>query len=330
MTNLLKYPGLNTKIKGMAAKIITYEELEELINEDDVYSAIEYLKSKFKIIVKSYSRTSLEKEIYKIFIEDVLKIKKYLNEEEKEILQIYLLKYEIDTIKNVFRHLETNRDIELELKEIDIWTDNVFKEIANINEVKTEDDFLNIIKNEEFYKIFINNKNELSENELERIEVELDIFYFRKMIELSKDNKVMRDLIGREIDLLNIIWIYRSIKYFNYDIPHIEEILLPFDYKLNEKEKLALMNCNSFDEILDVLKKTEYKNVFNEESEIERDKSRYLYKLNKKVIRDELFNITFVISYFNVLEFQLKNIINIVEGLRYKVDKKELKKKLIV
>jgi vacuolar-type H+-ATPase subunit C/Vma6 len=57
---------------------------------------------------------------------------------------------------------------------------------------------------------------------------------------------------------------------------------------------------------------------------------KYLYNLNKKVIKEEMFNICFIFSYLSILDIEIKNIINIVEGIRYKIDRQELKKKLIV
>ena len=90
------------------------------------------------------------------------------------------------------------------------------------------------------------------------------------------------------------------------------------------------MEKTSFPEFLQVLNSTIYKNVFNDEKNLERDMYKYLYNLNKKVIKEEMFNICFIFSYLSILDIEIKNIINIVEGIRYKIDRQELKKKLIV
>ena len=330
MGNLLKYPALNTKIRGMKGKLLSEDELKELLNESTIEDALDFLKNKYEFIREIHDRSSFEKEIYKLFVFDVLKLMKYLDFKERKLLHEYLLRYEISNIKDVFRHITTKREIEVELKQIDLWTDNLFKEIKNIKEVKSENEFIDKIKDEEYYPVFEEYKDELINAPIDKIEVELDKFYFKRVFNLYKDNKRLKEIIGKEIDLLNIIWIYRSVKYYGYDKSTINELLIPIDYKLSKKAKENLMEKTSFPEFLQVLNSTIYKNVFNDEKNLERDMYKYLYNLNKKVIKEEMFNICFIFSYLSILDIEIKNIINIVEGIRYKIDRQELKKKLIV
>lgn len=330
MGNLLKYPALNTKIRGMKGKLLSEDELKELLNESTIEDALDFLKNKYEFIGEIHDRSSFEKEIYKLFVFDVLKLMKYLDFKERKLLHEYLLRYEISNIKDVFRHITTKREIEVELKQIDLWTDNLFKEIKNIKDVKSENEFIDKIKEEEFYPVFEEYKDELINAPIDKIEVELDKFYFKRVFNLYKDNKRLKEIIGKEIDLLNIIWIYRSVKYYGYDKSTINELLIPIDYKLSKKAKESLMEKTSFPEFLQVLNSTIYKNVFNDEKNLEREMYKYLYNLNKKVIKEEMFNICFIFSYLSILDIEIKNIINIVEGIRYKIDRQELKKKLIV
>ncbi len=330
MGNLLKYPALNTKIRGMKGKLLNKDELNELLNEPTLEEALEYLKNKYEFIGQIHDRSSFEQEIYKIFVLDILKLMKYLDFKERKLLNEYLLRYEISNVKDIFRHITTKREIEVELKQIDLWTDNLFKELKNINDVKTEDEFIDKIKKEEFYPVFEEYKDELINAPIDKIEVELDKFYFKRIFNLYKDNKKLKDIIGREIDLLNIIWIYRSVKYYGYDMAHIEEILIPIDYKLLKKNKEKLMLATNFTEFVEALDSTFYKNVFTDEKNLEKDMYKYLYNLNKKIIKENMFNICFVFSYLSILDIEIKNIINIIEGIRYKIDRQELKKKLIV
>ena len=165
MLNKIKYPALNAKMKGMYAKELTEEELDELLRQHNLKDAILFLKMKFSSldrINENMNRREIEQELNSLFIGNILKISKYLNKKELEIFKTFLLKYEIDLVKNVFRNLTTNRDSKIYLKNIDNWTERLFTGIRNINNVTTEKDFFDIIKGQDYYYIFEKYQNSIN------------------------------------------------------------------------------------------------------------------------------------------------------------------------
>ena len=334
MINKLKYPALNAKMKGMSASHLTKEELEELLRQNSLKDAIYFLKSKFpslENIDEKTHRKELEQELNNLFILDILKLYKYLNKYEIDIFIQFLSKYELICVKNVFRNVITNRDAKINLKNIDNWTTKIFKSINGINQVIEETEFLEIIKSEKYYKVFKQYEDKIENIPLEEIEVELDKFYFKEIYKLSKKvNNEFENIIGTEIDLLNIVWIYRSKKYFNYSEQEILDIIIPINYKLNKEKIIKLANANDFEEIKNILSETVYRNIFTEENFIEHDKDYFLYKKYIKLFKTKLFNICTIFCNINLVDIEIKNIINIIEGIRYKVDKQEIQKKIII
>ena len=333
MFSKIKYPALNAKMKGMYAKELDYEELDELLRQASLKDAIYYLKTKFSSleeINENMNRREIEQELNNLFIEDIIKISKYLNKKEKYIFNLFLLKYEIDLVKKVFRNVLTNRDSNKYLKNIDNWTNTLFTSINDINEVTNEEEFYNKIKKQEYYSIF----EEFIESEngipLEELEVKLDKYYFKKIFKSVENNKELENLIGTEIDLLNIITIYRSNMYFNYTEEEIKNILIPINYKINKKDISELINSTDFEEIIKILEKTPYKNTFKDENNIEHDKNKFLYDMYIKYFREKLFNLCTVFCNINLIDIEIKNIINIIEGIRYNIDKTEIQKKIVV
>lgn len=334
MTNRLKYPALNAKMKGMYANHLNVEELEELLRQNSLKDAIYFLKSKFPSLEKlneNTHRKELEQELNNLFIVDIIKLCKYLNREEIEIFMQFLSKYEINCVKNVFRNVTTNRDAKINLKNIDNWTEKMFSSINGINQVTEETEFLEIIKSEKYYSIFKKYENVIENAPLETIEVELDKFYFQEIYKLSKKvNKEFQDMIGIEIDLLNIIWIYRAKKYFNYTENEILNIIIPIKYKLNNEKIMRLINSSDFEEMKNILNETIYKNVFKNELFLDNEKDRYLYNKYMKLFKTKLFNICTVFCNINLIDIEIKNIINIIEGIRYNVNKQEIQKRIII
>lgn len=334
MLKEIKYPALNAKMKGMYATNLNKDELNELIGQTNLKDAISFLKMKFpslENINENMHRKELEQELDNLFIVDILKLCKYLNKNETEIFMQFLSKYEINCVKNVFRNVTTNRDSKTNLKNIDNWTHTMFSKIDGINEVTEEKEFLEIIKSEKFYEIFKKYEDQIENVPLENIEVELDKFYFQETYKLSqKVNKELENMIGTEIDLLNIIWIYRAKKYFKYSEEEIKKIIIPINYKLNKKVMKELLNSNDFDEIKYILNQTIYSKVFNDELYIEHDKDKFLYDKYMNLFRTKLFNICTVFCNIDLIDIEIKNIINIIEGIRYKLDKSEIQKRMII
>lgn len=330
----VKYPALNAKMKCMYSNNLSKEEFEKLLRQSNLKEAISFIKSKFPFLEnlnEKMHRKELEQELNNLFIYDILKIFKYLNKNEIKILMQFLSKYELNCVKNVFRNFTTNRDSREYLKNIDNWTAKMFKNIDGINEITEETEFLELIKSEDYYKVFAEYEEIIENAPLEEIEVKLDKFYFEKIFNLSKKyNKNLLYLIGTEIDLLNIIWIYRAKKYFKYSENEIKEILIPINYKISKKVLEDLLNSEDFNDMKIVLNETKYRKVFSDESKIEYDKNKYLYDINIKLFRTKLFDICTVFCNINLLDIEIKNIINIIEGIRYKLDKSEIQKKIIV
>lgn len=334
MTINFKYPALNSKMKCMYANNLSQEELEEMQRQSNLKETINFIKAKFpslENINENMHRKELEQELNNLFIYEILKLIKYLNKSEKKILMQYLSKYEINCVKNVFRNVTTNRDSKVYLKNIDNWTTKIFKNINGINQITEETEFLELIKSEEYYKVFSEYEDVMENAPLDEIEVKLDKYYFEKIYNLAKKvNKNLQFLIGTEIDLLNIIWIYRAKKYFGYSVEDTREILIPVNYKINKRIQEELLNCIDFNEIKTVLENTVYKNVFLDENEIEYEKDKYLYNINRKIFRTKMFDISTVFSIINLTDIEIKNMINIIEGIRYKIDRNEIQKKIII
>ena len=289
MFSKIKYPALNAKMKGMYTKELSQEELDELLRLSSLKDVINFLKTKFSSLEntnENMNRREIEQELNNLFIEDILKISKYLNKKENEMFISFLSKYEINIVKNVYRNVTTNRDSKRYLRNVDNWTSKMFISLQKINDVTSEKGFFEIIKNQKYFYIFEEYKDSQNDIPLEELEIKLDKFYFEKIYnEAKKYNKELENMIGTEIDLLNIITIYRAKNYYRYTNDEINSFLIPIFYKLTKNIVKDLINCNSSEEMLNILSKTLYKNAFKNEGNIEHDKNQYLYNIYIKYFK---------------------------------------------
>ena len=157
----------------------------------------------------------------------------------------------------------------------------------------------------------------------------VDIELWKKLYETSKNNRKLKELVGTEIDVMNLLWIFRSKKFFDYSSEEIKEILIPIYYRLSPKEINRLLDVN-YNEFFSEINNTQYGDIIQSETNIYYDFGEYQYKKCIHIFRESSFDISIVIAYFYLLEFEIRNIINIIESIRYKSDKRELQKRIII
>ena len=333
MVNSLKYPNLIAKLKGMNAKNLNSKDFEELLKQNNIVSINSILKTKsyhLKNLDDNSSREEIENELDNILIDDIEKIEKYLSNKDKEILFNCVLDYEIKVFMDVLKKIKYGKIEQNKIDNINKWTSKIFNKLQgiarvnNINEIKIyskKTAFENIINS------FLDTNN-IEESNLFLIEMQLDKFYFENLFN-NLNTESSKKLIGTKIDLENIIWIYRMKKYYNMPEEEIKKYIIEVDYNLKCLNELIAID--DYKQIIEFLKKTKYKEIFETENEnLEILIRKYMYNQYKKTFRQAKYDISTIISYLGMDKNQIENIINIVGGVEYKIDKQKIQEKIII
>ena len=153
--------------------------------------------------------------------------------------------------------------------------------------------------------------------------------YFSKLYKKAEKykDKALIDIIGKQIDLYNILWTCRAKKYYKFEDKQEQNIPIPIHYKLSSEILDKLNNSQLPPE--DIISKTIYQEFTLEEEKMETEIQNYLYRLYINYFKTKSFSLTMIISYIELRQIQIKNIITIIEGIRYKVDTNTIQKKLI-
>lgn len=333
MVNSLKYPNLIAKLKGMNAKNLNSKDFEELLKQNNIVSINSILKSKsyhLKNLDDNSSREEIENELDNILIDDIEKIEKYLSNKDKEILFNCVLDYEIKVFMDILKKIKYGKIEQNKIDNINKWTSKIFNKLQgiarvnNINEIKIyskKTAFENIINS------FLDTNN-IEESNLFLLEMQLDKFYFENLFN-NLNTESSKKLIGTKIDLENIIWIYRMKKYYNMPEEKIKKYIIEIDYNLKCLNELIAID--DYKQIIEILKKTKYKEIFETENEnLEILIRKYMYNQYKKTFRQAKYDISTIISYLGMDKNQIENIINIVGGVEYKIDKQKIQEKIII
>ena len=329
--SLLKYPNLNAKLKAMYAKRLTKENISDLIKQNDIKNIVLMLKSKsdiFKSIQENVDRLEIEKLLDESLLKDILKIKKLLNKSDNELFDIFLRQYEIKCIKSILRKLYSDdKTDDIIVQNVKMWTLKLFHEIKGIETIENFDNFFKAINRMGQYSFIKKYQNNDKINVFE-IENEIDKKYFENLYDKVKSNKNLKKIIGSEIDLLNIEWIIRVKKYYNFDKQRLIQIIINRFYRIKSSTVKDIINTNSFNEIKTILSQTVYKNVFISETDFEDNADRFLYQINYKVFKEDVLSMAYIFAYINLVDYENNDIINVIEGIRYGMDKDEIIKRL--
>ena len=327
----IKYPSINAKLKGMYSKRLKNDDLQDLAKQNNLKSAVAILKNKsssLNVLSEDADREQIEKVLNGEIIYDIEKIVKYLDKNDTQIFNLLISKYEIRCITRAIKLLYSKNEYDENIK---IWTNTIFTDLKGLESIKSIDEFLKIINNTKYKKIlkkYFENKN--TEYSIFEIENELDKMYLKSIYNSAGNNKNLKKMIGAKIDFTNILWIYRMKKYYNFSEDKIEKSIIDINYALKKNQILSLVKAKNIEELNEILKKTVYSNISTDDIyELECNMKKYLHGLYIKNFKSNLLSINCIYSYLNLVELENKDIISIIEAVRYGIDKEKLLKKLI-
>lgn len=171
------------------------------------------------------------------------------------------------------------------------------------------------------------------------IELKLRTYYYRRLIESVKafggdTEKHLNSFIGTQIDMINIINSYRMIRSFNADADVIKARMIPIYLKIPEKKMFELYSAHDSEEFMKLLSGTLYGRAIAEEGlDLDNPETAFIqlkYRQTKRAFAMSWNAPECFFTFQTLREIELKNIIRIIEGIRYSLPAKEIGELLIV
>lgn len=209
-------------------------------------------------------------------------------------------------------------------------------DLPALTKIKNFDDFLRAIKLTPYYKLLKPFKPKSDELiNLTTIETVLYSYLFEntfRIIEQYKNKKTRRDLaniFNTYIDFNNIVRIIRLKKYYKLGEDYIRNSLFPFG-TINSKQLDSMIKADSVDTVFSIIQKTTFGKIINgiAYDYIDNLITKVKFSKCKHFIRYSIQPPVVMFSYILLTEIELSNIINIIEGIRYKLPSNEIKKML--
>lgn len=193
-----KFANINAKVKGMYAKVLKQSDYDELCKQKTIKEALILLKQKLdelQDIGDNARRREIEKQLEKGLANDIQKIYRLLDKENRQLLTIYLQKQEIQELKEKLVLLQNDEKAYIAIQ-------------ADKQQTAVEKFMLEWIDTP-YYPILQKylEDGKIEELSIFKLENELDKFYFTNIYEEVKKrkNQPLQDLIRKA---------NRFVKYF--------------------------------------------------------------------------------------------------------------------
>lgn len=338
MNTSLSYSGINTKVKAMNAKLISRDDYQKISNIDTVADFIAYLKKHpgYNELFHKYDEREIHRgEAERVFINglylDYTKIYRFANDFQRKDLELVFFRYEVNILKACIRLIHNNESA----YDLSVFHPFFSKhsqiDVTLLSSSRTMEEYINHLKGTEYYTMLnkLSNKSGVTAFDYE---MTLDVYYFTKSWKLKETMltgnscKAFTQRMGTEIDLLNIMWIYRSKKMYDTSAADIFTYLIPVNYKLSVSQLSRLVAAVTLDEFMNLLSTTYYKffvpSLRNGTMEYEYTRiinKVYLYNITKYPA-----SMTVVNYYLFRKDLEIGRLTSALECIRYGL---ELKKK---
>lgn len=117
MGSVLSYSGLSTKIRAMQSRLVTDEQLEEIVQLPNVPQVTAYLKRTPEyqnvwsgLDENDLHRGQIEKLLKKSIFLNFSRLYHFANQEQRTFLSLYSRRYEIRVLKEIMTNLFDHRD----------------------------------------------------------------------------------------------------------------------------------------------------------------------------------------------------------------------------
>lgn len=332
------------KSRAMTCDILKAEDYSALTNSRNLSETVSYLKNRtvYSNAISSLSsinihRSRLEAEIRKFNLERTANLASFENAVGQKMHRIIFLNYDVNLILSCADHLDTNK-----VSDFSLFTPQAYFKNSQLNPTALE----KAMSFEEFYEalsgtcyqkpldIFKNGNASFTITALENALYQYLGSETKRVIKKNYSGNAKKELLElfeMKSDFKMIESIYRMKKYFPDIKLDYSNIFYTGFSALSLEEITDLTNAKNVNEFFRLCKGTKYGKFLDEQykDRIELCTHTAQFKINKKNLRFSTTPEVVMFSFMGLLENETKNLIHIIEGVRYELPPDEIKKFLI-
>lgn len=330
-----EYSAVSAKLKAMYSKFLTKDDYEQLLTKKNVGEICGYLKSlpAYSSVLESVNERDVHRGQVEILIsmeivDEYLRLYDFLDSSKREILKFWFMRREIEFLTQELRYIFTHESRNADQVSQDKF-DAFFETHTKINKELMKNasclaDCIEACKNTPYAEPLQRAENLGSD--FFSVSMILEMFYYTSIwhtVNRRLDRtqaELFKKALGSKIDILNILWMYRGKKYFNFEEEIIFTYLIPIRYKLSENFIKELVHAEKIEGFISLISETKYAPLFaGVDNGIfpEENYRTIIRKIDKTMFFNHPQSLIAVYTYLDLKELELDNIKTVVEGIRY-------------
>jgi V/A-type H+-transporting ATPase subunit C len=344
VSRITVFAAVNTKIRYMMGDFLKAEDYNNMLQKSTVSEIAQYLKENTSFsgyldinYFEMVNRRDIEDALKRNMIKNLDRLIYYFRGDYKEFVKCLYLRYEIEDLKVLARIILNGKhpkDIDKSLAFLGKYSRCAPERLFESGNLR---DLIYALKGTKYYE-YVEPIPDVERENLFRFEMALDSSYF-SIIQNAwnnlpvRDRELLKQWEGVLADILNIQWIYRGKKFYNLMPAELLNYTIDFGNKLNFAKLKAICYSRNLDELYEIARGVGYGFLFKSEETrdiyMERRMQRYIYYRLKSLVKKAPLSIIQIVAYISFLEFQIRDIISIIECTRYRMSPDDTKKFLV-
>lgn len=337
--------AMSAKAKAMYGNRIKEADYTQLIQKRSVADVASYLKH------ETYYRNTLslinESSIHRGQLEMLLRYNWF--ERFSDLLRYadkqshfyhYIVGYnEIEQIMACLHMLQNGDKLDLVSKMPVHLAQYMSFDLFALAKVESYEQLLEIVQNTPYYCVLKEaTPRYMSDYDFVDVESKLTRIYYQSLIDTVKQcfsgekRKSIEAFFKSQIELDNIIKIYRLKKYYNASSDKIRSVVTPQYYHFSKQQMDEIIDVDSAEQVFEALKKSRYANFMSDTNfmYIEYHAKAIHYAMSRQQLNFSNDPDIVLMSYMVISEIEVENLVDIIEGIRYHIAPDKIASMLIV
>lgn len=336
--------AIAAKVKAVYGTFLKKEDYENLINRSSVSAAVAYLKStpRYSSVFAetdegAIHRGQVEQLLSEHVFKSYLRIKKFGAGRKNEILDFYIKKAEAEQIIKLIAAVDAKNPQGFFLSLPAYLMDYLSFDPAEAANAASLKDIAKLFESSKHYKPLSAALNEEKPN-LNRCVTIVNGCYLKWAFTAlnsgfkGRKRELLKQFFLKKTDMDNVLTCYRLKRFFDEDEETINELILPFHYRVKSEDiDSALKSQNPTDSLIKLMseKCVSKKTTINEDfPELGLMKASYEYFRHRLCLTSDETEAVF--AFLALADNERTNLQKIIEGIRYGENPAEIEKLVII
>lgn len=333
------------KCKSLYGNRLKPDNYEDLLRLNTVPEIVTYLQKQDKysntlkdIYPENMHRGQLEDLIKKSYFGNLAKMVKFVSTKDKKFYELDMIRREIEIVLSSLRAVISG-SIESSIRDLPLFfIQHASFDIGKISKSLTMSSLLKVLTGTRYYDIveryYAENPADIRYSDLEQallnqyhdIVIERINHYYK-----GKNQRNLMNIYQSKVEIDNIVKIYRLRKFYGASETEIMKTLITRNIRMSKQKLEDLINIENIDDILGVLSKSQFSEFRDMDDYvfIEYQTGKIKYNLSKRFMYFSTVPPIVYSAFLFLNEIERGNIFNIIEGVRYDIDKEDIKRMLI-